>query len=227
MQKNENRPGTKKTKAGWIPEGWEAVRLTDLTSTPVKNGYSPNCPDTPTGKWVLGLGALNGQGFDPTKIKPSPLDNGLTDSFLLSPGDFLISRSNTKDKVGRAALFRGEVQNCSYPDLMMRFRANETVILPDYLDRALRSPNPVRYLQRSASGTSGSMIKINKTTVEKLPLPLPPLPEQEGIAGVLECWDRGIKNLELKIGKKRLIKKEYFRFSNDCSTYSNSLSLST
>jgi type I restriction enzyme S subunit len=40
-----------------------------------------------------------------------------------------------------------------------------------------------------------------------LPICYPPLSEQKAIAEVLECWDKGIRTLENKIGKKRLIKK--------------------
>lgn len=38
-------------------------------------------------------------------------------------------------------------------------------------------------------------------------LPLPPLPEQEAIAEVLECWGKTIRGYEKKIKKKRNIKK--------------------
>lgn len=213
--KNENRPGYKKTKVGWIPEGWEASCLKYLTSTSIKNGYSPICSDSPTGKWVLGLGALNGHGFDSTQVKPAPENNRQVDSCFLKSGDFLISRSNTVDKVGRVALFKGEVKNCSYPDLMMRFRVKEAVVSPEYLEGYLRSPKAVCYLQRSASGTSGSMVKINKTTVEKIPVLLPPLAEQKAIAEVLSVWDRAISNTE------RLIQAKEKRFKGLLQTLIN------
>ena len=31
-KRNENRPGYKKTKVGWIPDEWEVVRLKDITN---------------------------------------------------------------------------------------------------------------------------------------------------------------------------------------------------
>ena len=33
MHKNENRPGYKKTKVGWIPEGWRDAPIGDVLSS--------------------------------------------------------------------------------------------------------------------------------------------------------------------------------------------------
>ncbi len=181
---------------------WHKVKLKTLLSQPVQNGYSPVCPEEPNGKWVLGLGALGDSGLDTTQIKPAPVDDSKVDNFLLRPGDFLVSRSNTRDKVGRSALFKGEIKNCSYPDLMMRFRVNETRIHPEFLEMYLRSHKAVKWFQRSASGTSGTMVKINRRVVESLQVPLPPLPEQAAIADLLSTWDATIEKTEKLIAAK-------------------------
>jgi len=181
---------------------WREEKLKTLLSQPVQNGYSPVCPDEPNGKWVLGLGALSDTGLDASQVKPAPVSDSKVDDFLLQPGDFLVSRSNTRDKVGRSALFKGEVQNCSYPDLMMRFRVNPEAIYPEFLEMYLRSHEAVKYFQRSASGTSGTMVKINKRVVESLRVPLPPLPEQIAIADLLSTWDAAIEKTEKLIAAK-------------------------
>ena len=184
------------------------IRLMKLLAQPIQNGYSPICPETPNGRWVLGLGALNGVGLDLSQKKPAPIDDRRVDNFLLSPGDFLISRSNTLDKVGRVALFKGQIENCSYPDLMMRFRVNVSDIYPEFLEIYLRSSEARRYFQRSASGTSETMVKINKSVVENCLIPLMPLPEQIAIADLVATWDRGIeKTLQL------IKAKEQFKFA--------------
>ena len=103
---------------------WNRVKLKTLLKGPIKNGYSPNCPDEQNGKWILGLGALTGGGLDMRQIKPAPFDDARVDNFLLKEGDFLVSRSNSIDKVGRSAMIKGEIKNCAYPDLMMKFRVN-------------------------------------------------------------------------------------------------------
>jgi type I restriction enzyme S subunit len=181
----------------------KAVPLKELLTEPVKNGYSPVCVDEPTGKWVLGLGALDGNGINPKEIKPVPINNTKTDPYTLCSGDFLVSRSNTVDKVGRAALFRGEIENCAYPDLMMRFRVNENKVHPDFLDEYLRSEIAQKHFRRCAAGTSGSMVKITKSTVEKLLINLPSLVQQQAIAEIARGTNAAIEKTEALIRAKQ------------------------
>ena len=123
------------------------------------------------------------------------------------PGDFLVSRSNTIDKVGRSTLFRGEIENCSYPDLMMRFRVDSSLIEPEYLNVYLKSQTAIRYFQRCACGTSGTMVKINKGVLEKLPVFVPPQKVQRFIANTNGIWDRVIYLTEEMIAAKRDLRK--------------------
>jgi type I restriction enzyme, S subunit len=191
-----------------IPKEWKHVKLKDLVTQAIKNGYSPNCPEEANGSWILSLGNLTENGFDPTQAKPAPKGDSRVKDFLLEPGDFLISRSNTLDKVGRTILFRGEIQNCSYPDLLMRFRVDETLVTNEYLEGYLRSSIVRKYIQSCASGTSGSMVKINKTVVEKIPVVLPPHPEQKAIADLLSTWDEAIeKNGRLIQAKEKQLRQ--------------------
>ncbi len=178
--------------------GYKVVSLKTLLSTSVRNGYSPVCPEAESGNWVLGLGALNGKGFDPSQKKPAPLNDQKIQDFLLSKGDFLVSRSNTLDKVGRASLFRGEVDNCAYPDLMMRFRVDEKKVNLEYLDTYLRSEKIRHYFQIHAAGSSASMVKITKSILEETPILLLPLPEQEKIASFLGAVDTRLTQLRRK-----------------------------
>ena len=195
-----------------IPKDWKCLILKKLITQDIKNGYSPNCPEEPNGSWILSLGNLTENGFDPSQVKPAPKDDMRVQDFLLEPGDFLISRSNTLDKVGRTMLFRGEIENCSYPDLLMKFRVDETQVTNEYLEEYLRSSIVRTYIQRCASGTSGSMVKINKTAVEKIPVVLPTLPEQKAIADLLSTWDEAIEKTERLIQVKE---RRFKRMLND------------
>ncbi len=185
-----------------IPAGWKYLKLKKLLTQDIKNGYSPNCPEEPNGSWILSLRNLTGNGFDPSQAKPAPKGDVRVKDFLLESGDFLISRSNTLDKVGRTMLFKGEIENCSYPDLLMKFRVDETQVINEYLEGYLRSSIVRRYLQGRASGTSHSMVKINKTVVGKIPVILPSHPEQKAIADLLSTWDEAIEKTERLIQAK-------------------------
>jgi len=177
-------------------------KLDYFLSTPVRNGYSPVCTDKPTSKIILGLGALTGAGLDLSRVKWVPESNEQVNKFVIEAGDFLVSRSNTLDRVGRAALYRGGLSNCSYPDLMMKFRVDEEKILPDFMELILQSAPARKYFMRCASGTSSTMAKITKSVVESLKIPEFPLSKQREIAKIARTWHNAIEKTESLIAAK-------------------------
>lgn len=177
-------------------------KLKHFLATPVKNGYSPVCTDKPTSKVVLGLGALTGTGLDLTQVKWVPESNTQADKFPIESGDFLVSRSNTLDKVGRAALYRGGLSNCSYPDLMMKFRVDEGKIIPDFMELILQSAPARKHFMRCASGTSSTMAKITKSVVESLRVPVFSMQQQQSIVKTAREWGNAIEKTEALIAAK-------------------------
>ena len=74
-----------------------------------------------------------------------------------------------------------------YPDLMIRVRADETVVLSEYLVAALQAPDARAFVKNNASGSAGSMPKINQAIVEFISVPLPSLNIQRQIVAGLEA----------------------------------------
>ena len=179
-----------------------AVKLKDVISTKIQNGYSPLCQEDFSGAWVLSLGALTGYSFDSSQIKAVSSSVKIPEEYRLKNNDILVSRSNTLDKVGRCGVFHGEIENCFYPDLMMRFRANETLVLTKYLETVLQSQFGRKYFQERAAGTSVSMMKINKKILEDFSFPLPSIEEQNKIIEILSTWDSAIEKTEKLIFEK-------------------------
>lgn len=189
-----------------VPEGWKKIHLVDILEDGIKNGFSPNAVDYDTGFWVLGLSALGDNGFNTDEIKHVEATNRVK-SKILKCDDFLISRSNTPDKVGRSARYRGNIENCSYPDLMMRFRVDIEKVDMGFIEQKLRSSVIRNYYRSCAAGSSGTMVKINKSTVEKTPIQLPSIPEQKKIAKILSTWDKAIETVERLIANSKQQKK--------------------
>lgn len=213
-----------------VPKGWKIVTLKDLLDGQIKNGYSPNATDSETGYWVLSLGALADEGINSSGIKPVLPEEKVLQN-LLKKDDFLVSRSNTPDKVGRSIRFKNEIENCSYPDLMMRFRIDDTKADKEFIEQQLKSSTVRAYFKNCAAGSSSTMVKINKGILEKTPIVVPPIKEQKKIAQVLFAWDKAIAATEtlltnsqqqkkalmqqLLTGKKRLLDERGVRFSGE------------
>jgi type I restriction enzyme S subunit len=185
----------------------EMPLLGRLIAEPITNGYSPVCPTFETGSWVLGLDALTEHGFDPRGRKPAPRHDPDLDGNELSDGDILVSRSNTRERVGQAGLYNGEPPNCFYPDLMMRIRVDLNKIRPEYLDLFLRSEFARRFLQSRAGGTSGSMVKIKERDLRQLPVALPAPDEQEITVTRIRSASMLVSNVKSQICKAHRVKQ--------------------
>lgn len=193
-----------------LPSGWQQCQLKNLLAEPIRNGYSPVCPKEPTGKWMLHLGAVSAGGYNRHAVKPAPANDPGVDEAMLSPGDILVSRSNTRERVGLAGIYDGDPTPCSYPDLLMRVRVKFDVDR-QFLTYTLLSEAGRSYFQRCARGTSGSMLKIDRGILEGFPVSLPPLPEQRKIAAVLSSIDDAIERTESAATQIGVLREELLR----------------
>ena len=198
------------------------VKLKDVISTKIQNGFSPLCQEECSGSWVLSLGALTGYSFDSSQIKAVSSSVNMPEEYRLKNNDILVSRSNTLDKVGRCGVYHGEIENCYYPDLMMRFRANEDIVLTKYLEIVLQSNFGRKYFQERAAGTSVSMMKINKKILEDFSFSLPTIFEQKKIIEIAQKWDFAISKTEKLIFEKEkmfdfIIRKIFTKAGTNCS----------
>lgn len=181
---------------------WKKVKIKDIESEDIQNGYSPLCVDYETKRKSLSLGSLTGFSLDVSQQKNISENAVMPIHSLLKRNDILVSRSNTKDKVGRAAVVFDDLKEIYYPDLMMRFQVNEKNADCQFIVLCLQSPAGRRYFESCAAGTSTSMVKINKNVLESFPIMLPPLEEQKKIAATLSVWDSAIEKMEKLIKAK-------------------------
>jgi type I restriction enzyme S subunit len=178
-----------------------------LIVAPVTNGYSPVCPDYETGRWMLGLDALTAHGFDPEGRKPAPSDDPNLLGNELHENDILISRSNTRQRVGYAGLYQGYPAPCFYPDLMMRVRVDHGKVRPGYLDLLLQSEFARRFFQSRAGGTSGSMVKIKERDVRQMPVILPCVDEQDIVVERIKSGAQLIAALKAQLTASRRLQQ--------------------
>jgi type I restriction enzyme M protein len=169
-----------------IDPQWPKVRLKEVITGKPKNGYSGKPVDYPTATKVLSLSATTAGCLNPARFKYLDEEISETSPVRCRKGDILLQRGNTAELVGTAALFDIDDEDYIYPDLMIRVRADENVVLSMFLVAALQSPDARAFVKNNASGSAGSMPKINQDTVESIPIPLPPLQIQRQIVDQIE-----------------------------------------
>jgi type I restriction enzyme S subunit len=196
----------KDSSLGQIPKDWEVLKLESLLNGRPKNGYSPKEVNEWTGTLMLGLGCLTEEGFEPLQLKNAPSNDLKIQAALLNDGDFLLSRSNTRERVALAGIYHHVGLPCIYSDLMMRLSLNEKTC-NRFLELLLRHFPVRRQLTGNAQGTSVSMVKISSQTVIETLVALPNPTEQLRIIKCVDTYDTRIRAEEAYRDKLKLQKQ--------------------
>ncbi len=155
-----------------------------LTGSPESGSSAPPSP-TETGHYVLSLAALTKAGYLQGNLKPIPPTKAMLDC-RLSKDDFLISRSNTQELVGLVGIFDEEREDVSFPDTMMRLPVDESIVSKRFLQIVLQSSRGRLHMMRTAAGTSNSMKKINRRSLNTFKVPVPSRSVQAAVIAKIE-----------------------------------------
>jgi type I restriction enzyme, S subunit len=120
-----SRAWLKGTIGDLIATAGGSVELGQLLEDSPDSGCSAPERDEETGHWVLALSALEASGYVPGQYKSVDPTRAMLCA-RLSEGDLLISRSNTRERVGFVGRFVGDGRDVSFPDTMMRLRYGQS-----------------------------------------------------------------------------------------------------
>lgn len=184
--------GFKNTEIGVIPENWEVVKLFRYAQLINGRAYSLHEWEN-SGVPVIRLQNLTGnsENYYYSNIK-------LPEKNYCDYGDLLFMWSATFGPIiwrKSRAIFHYHI---------WKIETNAEFLNRSYLYYKLEEIT--ESLKRSSSN-GGTMLHITKGFMDLLPIPLPPIPEQQAIAGALSDVDEWIDNLEKLIVKKYLIKQ--------------------
>ena len=188
---------------GEIPKHWKAMPIRRLLKS-LSQGSSPTCLQDPAeeGQYgVLKVGCVNQPEFLPGENKGLPEDVAPDLTSAVLQGDVLMSRGNTRELVGLAAVVQDRAKGLLASDLIFILRFQEALVLPEFATLFLRSDLGRCQIEPQTVGTSASMQKINQSTIKGLTIALPPLKEQREIS---ESMDRITKKYSDQIHQSSL-----------------------
>lgn len=169
---------------GTVPDHWDISPIKYAIRS-IEQGWSPQCENFPVEgdeEWgVLKVGCVNGGKFNPIENKALPNELEPLPNLGLLAGDVLISRANTKELVGSAAVVDTNRPRLLLCDKLYRLRTHTKQLLPVYLVMLLGTREARSIIELSATGASSSMQNIGQSTILELEIPLPPVDEQESI----------------------------------------------
>ena len=162
-----------------IPANWRWVRLGDLCSN-IRYGTSNKSEKIGT-VIVLRMGNIQNGAIDYSDLVYTS-DAEDIETYKLEYGDLLFNRTNSKELVGKTAIYKAE-----YPAIYAGYLVRVTTLIAksEYLNFTMQSEYYKEWCRRVRSdGVNQS--NINAEKLKKLLIPLPPLAEQKRIVAKIE-----------------------------------------
>lgn len=173
---------------GEVPVHWSVQRIKHIVAT-MEQGWSPQCEGFPVQaeeEWgVLKVGCVNGGVFRPEENKTLPSELEPIPELGIKAGDLLISRANTRELVGSAAIALQNYPRLLLCDKLYRLRLLRQTCEPMFLSLYLGSDRVRGQIELAATGASSSMLNIGQSTILEMDLVVPPLDEQHEILRVV------------------------------------------
>ena len=178
-----------------LPEGWELRRLSDCleklkSGKKAERGWSPQClshPSVDENVWgVLKTTSVQMGEFQPEYNKELPNSLAPKSGLEVNSGDFLVTTTGPRNRCGIVCHVKKTRKRLIFSGKILRFRVNESLILPNWLMYLLMSPEYQNILDKMKVGTSDSSVSIGNQQILDLQIPVPPLPEQQKIVEILE-----------------------------------------
>lgn len=128
----------------------------------------------------------------------------------LTRGDLLIVEGNgSLDQIGRVALWDGSIPDCGHQNHLIRARCHATAT-PAFVLMFLLSPRGRELIEKQAASTSG-LHTLSVSKVQRLPVPLCSLPEQQEIVRLLdeqfEVIERNERELDAALQRSEALRQ--------------------
>ena len=180
----------------------------------VEQGWSPSPTERKDGDdWrVLTLAAVKFGRFNAENTKPFEGNIERCKSLSISAGDFLLTRSNTKELVGQVCIVDRPMQNTIFSDLIYRLDLDTRYVYPKFMLYYFQSTQMRQQIQRDAHGSSSTMVKITHKDIDNWEIDLPDMDKQIGVAEQLNDITRKIDDL-ISIKQRKIEKLEQYKRS--------------
>ncbi len=201
--RNEDRPGYKKTKIGWIPETWLVKSLGSLGLFSKGKGIS-NSEKKETGIPCITYGEIytkhnfiikEFQSFIDTET--AKISQRIKKNVILFAGS-----GETLNEIGKCVAYTKNLEAYAGGDIVI-FSPNGVDCI--YLVYSLNSDLITKH--RRKLGQGHSVVHIYSSGLKTLHVPFPPLPEQKKITVILSTWNEAIEQTRKLIDAKKRRKK--------------------
>ena len=203
------------TAIGWIPREWAVRNLGSMAR--IVSGVTLGSKESGFGGLeVPYLRVANVQDgyLDLTEIKTVRVTRKELEQLRLQVGDVLMNEGGDFDKLGRGAVWSGEIEDCVHQNHVFRVRTDSSSLLPYFLAFYSESSFGKKYFLIS-SKQSTNLASINSTQLNAYPIALPSREEQQAIIERISAANCRIEQMNSEVGKLR---NQKFGLMNDLLT---------
>ena len=155
----------------------------------VRNGLSIKQSDTASGFPITRIETIWNSSIDVNRFGYADIEDiEKYGGYLLECGDILMTHINSLKHLGKCAIYEGTPKQLIHGMNLLNLRPNRKISLPKYLHFYLNSGYFKNQVQK-ISNQSVNQASFSSGNLKKLKIPLPPLPEQQKIASILDAAD--------------------------------------
>ncbi|OGA31827.1 MAG: hypothetical protein A3G29_10900 [Burkholderiales bacterium RIFCSPLOWO2_12_FULL_64_99] len=194
-------------KLGALPADWDVIEL--ATRATIQSGIAKNANAAlrdPVAVPYLRVANVQDGYLDLREVALIEIERSDLNRYAVLPGDVLMNEGGDLDKLGRGALWHGQIDPCVHQNHVFVVRCKAGLV-PEYLNAWTSTAQARRYFMLAGRQTT-NLASINKTSLGELTVAVPPTEgEQREIAKAISDTDALIDSLEQLLTKKRQIKQ--------------------
>lgn len=168
---------------GEVPEHWKVKRLKHIAKlqTGITLGKDRHNKHTVSVPYLRVANVQDGY-IDISDVSEIEIEAHEIQNYALRKGDVLMNEGGDNDKLGRGAVWSGDISPCIHQNHVFCFRPFG--VIPEFLSLYMQSLCAKYYLFLS-SRQSTNLASISSRNIIEIHIPVPPRPEQELILGYL------------------------------------------
>ena len=180
----------KESEIGPMPWSWDAIPIGAVFDIAQGLPLNRNLSDNHEGVPFLRTSNVYWARIDTSKISRMCSESISIGRRDLKPGDLLVCEGG---EIGRAAVWNGQIPNCTFQNHLHRLRAKDPVrIVSKFAMSWLEEGFRHRFVYAGV-GNRTTIPNLSRARLLDLKIPIPPLDEQYEIVAILDAIDRKIE----------------------------------
>jgi type I restriction enzyme S subunit len=181
------------------PKGWPVKLVGDVAEVAGGLQVTSARSENPIPLPYLRVANVYRDRLDLNEVKEIRVTPGERGRALLRPGDVLVVEGHgNADELGRAAVWNGEIADCTHQNHLIRVRGNAHCLMPAFLSACLNSSSGRAQMLKLGKTTSG-LNTISTNNVRSVRVVIPPL----ALQGRFEEVVRRARDLSARMHQQR------------------------